>query len=132
MKMIIWKDENKCESSWQWPIIKKWILDNKITCLTQLNWNYATMLELTWLHFEMLTPSFTPIKPNLTNIAKAKKPLFQWNWQGYFFQLVTKSCKLEPRPKVLKLFCQRLGGDRFEIIILLFNPFQETLSRRQT
>ena len=30
--------------------------------------------------------------------------------RGYFFQLATKSCKLEPRPKVAKLFCQWLGG----------------------
>ena len=31
---------------------------------------------------------------------------------------MTKICKLEPRPKVAKLFCQWLGGDRFEIFYL--------------
>ena len=45
----------------------------------------------------------------LTNIAKANKPLCQWNLQGYFFQLATKSCKLEPRPKVTKRIISGLG-----------------------
>ena len=31
---------------------------------------------------------------------------------GIFFQLATKIHELEPRPKVAKLFCQWLGGDR--------------------
>ena len=47
---------------------------------------------------------------------------------GIFFQLATKSCKLEPIPKVAKLFCQWLGGDRpwwrrwlwFNIVFLLW------------
>ena len=59
--------------------------------------------------FLALAMAFNLLLSNLTAIAKAKKPLCQWNLQGYFFQLATKSCKLEPRPKVAKLFCQWLG-----------------------
>ena len=50
-----------------------------------------------------------PTKPNLTAIAKAKKPLCQWNWQRYFFQLATKICKLEPRQKLQNFFVSGLG-----------------------
>ena len=54
--------------------------------------------------------AFNSLLSNLTTIAKAKKPLCQWNSQGYFFHFETKSCKLEPKPKVAILFCQWLGG----------------------
>ena len=43
--------------------------------------------------------AFNLLLSNLTSSAKAKKPLCQWNSHGYFFQLATKSCKLEPRPR---------------------------------
>ena len=42
-------------------------------------------------------------------IAKAKKPLCLLNWRVYFLQLATKIRELEPRLKVMKLFCQWLG-----------------------
>ena len=65
--------------------------------------------------------SFTDIFGFLLDaIAKAKKliheNLAQNFKQGYIFQLATKSCKLEPRPKGAKLFCQLLGGDRRKIM----------------
>ena len=56
---------------------------------------------------------FNLLLSNLTAVTNAKKHLCQWNSCGYFFQFATFSCKLEPRPKVSKLFCQWLGGDRF-------------------
>ena len=62
--------------------------------------------------FLALAMAFNLLLSNLTLIAKAQKPLCQWNWQGYFFQLATKICELEPRLKVAKKFCQWLRGDR--------------------
>ena len=59
--------------------------------------------------------AFNLLLSNLTPIAKAKKPLCQLNLHGYFFQFATFSRKLEPRPKVAKLFCQWHGGDRLYI-----------------
>ena len=59
---------------------------------------------------------FNLLLSNLTAVAKAKKPLCQWNSWGYFFQFATKSHELEPRLKLMKLFCQWLGGDRQNII----------------
>ena len=41
--------------------------------------------------FLALAMAFNLLLSNLTAIAKAKKPLCQWNWQGYFFQLATFS-----------------------------------------
>ena len=57
---------------------------------------------------------FNLLLSSQTTIAKAKKPL-SVKLAGIFFQLATKICKLEPRPKVTKLFCQWLGGDRIQI-----------------
>ena len=59
-----------------------------------------------------LAMAFNLLLSNLTAVAKAKKSLCQWNSCGYFFQFPTKSHKVEPRPKVAKLFHQWLGGDR--------------------
>ena len=50
--------------------------------------------------FLALAMAFNLLLSNLTAVAKAKTPLCQWNWRGYFFQLVTKRRELEPRPKV--------------------------------
>ena len=44
--------------------------------------------------FLALAMAFNLLLSNLTAIAKAKKPLCQWNWQGIFFQLATKLRRL--------------------------------------
>ena len=77
--------------------------------------------------FLALAMVFNLLLSNLTTIAKAKKPLCQWNWQGYFFQLATKIHELEPRPKVAKLFFSGLGVTGFKsiwnFVLLNFSSF---------
>ena len=50
---------------------------------------------------------------------------------GYFFLLATKSCELEPRLKVAKLFCQWLRGDRVKFVLYLSLPCEKITNKQK-